>query len=194
MTASTRCHSAVYSGHVSKTSRPDKRGRADLELFILALISRGLSTPYDLHASAGLSPGATIPALGRLETAGFVTKGEEAARRRLEYQLTARGKKHLESSWRVLLDSPPNSDLDSILRVASLALLMGEKKQTVSAYLTDASKRREAKAATVKIADAPKLREIGLYPWFRQFGEPTRTAAEAAILKKIASIVKKTRN
>jgi DNA-binding PadR family transcriptional regulator len=178
---------------VSKSSRPDKRGRADLELFILALISRGLSTPYDLHASAGLSPGATIPALGRLEAAGFVTKGEEEARRRLEYQVTAKGKKHLESSWRTLLDSSPNSDLDSILRVASLALLMGEKKQTVAGYLSGAAKQRQAKAAGDKPTERPKLREPELYLWLKQFGEPVRAASERAILMKMASIVKRGR-
>src|SRR5438309_1636371 len=68
----------IYSLHMSKTSKTaDKRGRADLELFLLALLSRGIATPYDLQAAAGLSPGASIPALGRLEAAGYVVKGEQ---------------------------------------------------------------------------------------------------------------------
>jgi hypothetical protein len=71
---------------------------------------------------------------------------------------------------------------------------MGEKKQVVAEYLIAASKQRQAKAATLKTGDAPKIRDAGLYPWLKQFGEPTRTASEATILKKIASIVKKARN
>ena len=43
----------------------DKRRRNDLDLFLLALIEGGISTPYDLQKSAGLSPGATIPVLQR---------------------------------------------------------------------------------------------------------------------------------
>ncbi len=40
-------------------SRDDRRSRKDLELFILALVRDGLSTPYDLMA-ARISPGASI--------------------------------------------------------------------------------------------------------------------------------------
>ena len=177
---------------MSKTVKSDdKRGRADLELFILALIGRGLTTPYDLRTSVGLSPGATIPAFSRLEKAGFVVKGKAEARGRLEYELSPRGKKHLETSWRALLDPSRTGDLDVVLRVASLALLMGEKKQVVASYLSDASKERQAKAKHTRIAVAPKLRDAGLYPWLRQFGEPARAASESAILRKIAGLVKK---
>jgi hypothetical protein len=39
----------------------DKRHRTDLDLFILALIDSGVSTPHELQKMAGLSRGATIP-------------------------------------------------------------------------------------------------------------------------------------
>jgi hypothetical protein len=38
----------------------DKRRRTDLDLFVLALIDGGVSTPYELQKEAGLSQGATI--------------------------------------------------------------------------------------------------------------------------------------
>jgi hypothetical protein len=41
----------------------DKRRRTDLDIFILALIDSGVSTPYEFQKAAGLSQGATIPAL-----------------------------------------------------------------------------------------------------------------------------------
>jgi hypothetical protein len=39
--------------------------QCDLDLFVLALIKSGVSTPYVLQKEAGLSPGATIPAIRR---------------------------------------------------------------------------------------------------------------------------------
>ncbi len=44
---------------MSQTS--DKRRRTELDLFMLALINGGITTPYALQKSAGLSQGATIP-------------------------------------------------------------------------------------------------------------------------------------
>jgi DNA-binding PadR family transcriptional regulator len=56
----------------------DKRRKSDLDLFVLALIQSGLSTPYALQREAGLSPGATIPAIQRMLDAGFVRQGDRA--------------------------------------------------------------------------------------------------------------------
>jgi hypothetical protein len=50
----------------------DKRRRTDLDLFVLALVADGISTPYELQKAAGLSQGATIPTLRRLLKEGFV--------------------------------------------------------------------------------------------------------------------------
>ena len=38
-----------------------------LELFVLAMVRRGLATPYELKTKAGLSLGSTVPVLARLE-------------------------------------------------------------------------------------------------------------------------------
>jgi DNA-binding PadR family transcriptional regulator len=175
---------------VSKNSKTaDKRGRADLELFLLALVSRGLSTPYDLKASAAISPGASIPALLRLEKSGFVFKGEQESRGRLEYSVTPKGKKHLENSWRPLFQTVPSRDLESVLRTACLALLMGEKPANAAKYLTIASKglsgRRDLREPS------PGLRDPALFGWMRQVIEPTRRKAEASGLAKLASAVRK---
>lgn len=54
----------------------DKRRRADLDLFVLALIEGGLVTPYELQKAAGLSPGATISSLRRLVEGGLALHGK----------------------------------------------------------------------------------------------------------------------
>lgn len=48
----------VYWRDMSETR--DKRRKSDLDLFVLALIGSGVSTPCVLQKEAGLSPGATI--------------------------------------------------------------------------------------------------------------------------------------
>ena len=50
--------------------------------------------------SAEISPGGSIPALGRLESAGYVRKGAGGARNRQEYETTRKGLAFLEKSWR----------------------------------------------------------------------------------------------
>jgi DNA-binding PadR family transcriptional regulator len=68
----------------------DKRRRGDLDLFVLALIASGVVTPYELKTAAGLSPGATIPALARLLKAGFVLQDKPGPRGRADHKITAK--------------------------------------------------------------------------------------------------------
>jgi DNA-binding PadR family transcriptional regulator len=81
---------------------PDKRSKLDLELFVLALVQRGIDTPYDLSVMVGLSPGATIPVLKRLQEAGHLERGQPGVRGRTEYEVTVSGIQHLKSGWRPL--------------------------------------------------------------------------------------------
>jgi hypothetical protein len=73
---SSKHHAPIRHSRVFMSEIRDKRRRTDLDLFVLALIDSGISTPYELQKDAGLSPGATIPALQRLLEAGFVRQGK----------------------------------------------------------------------------------------------------------------------
>ena len=77
----------------------DKRRRTDLDLFVLALIDSGVPTPYELQKAAGLSQGATTPALQRLLDARLVRQGKPGVRGRTDYQTTAAGRKFLKDGW-----------------------------------------------------------------------------------------------
>jgi len=103
----------------------DKRLRTDLDQFILALIDNGVSTPYTLQKAAGLSLGATVPALQRLLEARLVRHGKPGSRGRTDYQVTAAGKRLLKGGWLPLIEEGPSGDVDSDLRVALLALWGG---------------------------------------------------------------------
>jgi DNA-binding PadR family transcriptional regulator len=123
----------------------DKRRRTDLDLFVLALIDSGISTPYEFQKAAGLSPGATIPALQRLLEAGFVRQGKPGSRGRTNHSITPTGRKFLKSGWRVLIEDGPSGDLDADLRIALLVLWAGGKRQLATDFLQQsASKKLES--------------------------------------------------
>jgi len=163
----------------------------DLELFVLALASRGLATPYDLKTSASISPGASIPVLNRLESGGYVRKGEEGPRNRQEYQITPKGAALLENSWRELFRASPSNDLDAVLRTAALALILGEPKRSVAEYLSRASVLRKA-GQQRNPADPVHAAAPGeVFLWMRQAAAAQRTQSDAAILRKLSSAVRR---
>jgi len=177
------------------TTKKDRRSRQDLEIFILALVSEGVaSTPYDLMASAKISPGASIPALGRLETSGYVRKGDEGPRRRAQYVSTAKGELLLQTSWRELFSEPPQADqdLDAILRISSLALLMGEEKLSVVAYLTAAARERLTRIAEETKSVMPQATtKLDFFLWMRGHAKLARMRNEASTLKRLASSLRR---
>jgi DNA-binding PadR family transcriptional regulator len=120
----------------------DKRRRTDLDLFVLALIDAGVSTPYELQKAAGLSQGATIPALQRLLDAGFLRQGKPGPRGRTDYRVTATGKRLLKDGWLPLIEAGPKGDADSDLRVALLALSAGGDRRQAADFLRRAADRK----------------------------------------------------
>ena len=120
----------------------DKRRRSDLDLFVLALIESGLSTPYELKIAADLSPGATIPALRRLVTDGFVVQGKPGSRGRTAHKITSEGRRRLKEGWRELIDLGPSGDLAADLRVALLALWIGGDRQLAPGFLRQSAAQR----------------------------------------------------
>jgi DNA-binding PadR family transcriptional regulator len=174
----------------------DMRTRLDLELFVLALVRRGVNTPYRL-LSAGISQGASMPALNRLESAGYVHREKPGSRGRMEFTVTAAGRRYLQAGWQPLLESPISGDIETTLRAASLALLSGADEKIVTAYLTSAAKAKaadsknrkaEAKQAKAALDDEP---EAGLYTWMLAMQATTRLAAEAKLLRQLATALTK---
>jgi DNA-binding PadR family transcriptional regulator len=134
---------------MSKT--PDKRQRTDLDFFVLALIDGGVSTPYELQKEAGLSQGATNPALQRLLAARFVRQGKPGARRRTDYKVTATGKKLLRDGWLPLIDAGPSGDLDSDLRVALLAIWGSGDRRLAVEFLRQSGDKKIESMATIEL-------------------------------------------
>ena len=136
----------------------DKRRKTDLDLFVLALIDCGISTPYEFQKAAGLSQGATIPALQRLLDARLVRQGKPGARGRTDHQVTAVGKRLLKDGWLPLIEAGPSGDIDSDLRVALLALLGGGDRRLAADFLRQsAAKKMEFVGTARSLRDVSKL-------------------------------------
>ena len=129
---------------------PDKRRRTDLDLFILALIDSGISTPYEFQKVAGLSQGATIPALQRLLEARLVRQGRPGTRGRVGYKVSAAGKKAFREGWQPLIAAGPSGNLDSDLRVALLAVWGSGDRVLAAAFLRESADRKLASVATAE--------------------------------------------
>ena len=171
----------------------DKRSKLDLDLFVLALLRRGIDTPYRLLASAGLSPGASIPVLRRLEQVGYVRPGKAGPRGRIEYHITTAGHHYLENEWQILLQHPVPTDSEAILRTAALAVLSGCDRRLVSTYLKKAaatkasdSKRRQTDAKTAEACLSGDS-DANLYRWLRATHAAARLRAEGQVLRKLAA-------
>jgi DNA-binding PadR family transcriptional regulator len=166
----------------------DKRSNVDLELFLIALIDRDINTLYSLHATARLSPGATIPVLNRLESLGYVRRDEPASRRRAEYQTTTAGQRRLRSGWQSLLEAPVPTDIDAIFRVASLGILCGAARKRVAAYLQKAASAKTPDPGDKRRGTQPAgpPEEAVLYAWMKAAQVKARRTAEAKVLRQLA--------
>jgi DNA-binding PadR family transcriptional regulator len=160
---------------VSETD--DKRHRGDLDLFILALIDNGLSTPYDLQKSAGLSPGATVPALQRLIVQKWVIAGKPGIRGRTEHKITPEGRRYLKGTWKLLIDDGPSGDLDADVRVALLALWVGRDRRIAVSFLRATADKIQT-ACKSKEPDDPTS-HVPLADWYRRL----RSASSEALLR-----------
>jgi DNA-binding PadR family transcriptional regulator len=178
----------------------DKRRRNDLDLFVLALIESRVSTPYELKTAAGLSPGATIPALTRLIKARFILQEKPGPRGRTDHKITAEGRRYLKSNWQALIDDGPRGDLDADLRVALLALWVGGDRRLAANFLRQSADHRLESADKLKEpTESASLPPLAL--WYRKMrsmsaqalikGESAAAVAMAKALPRKPSVKRK---
>src|ERR1017187_423349 len=166
----------------------DKPRRTDLDLFVLALIDGGVSTPYELQKAAGLSQGATIPALQRLLEARFVRRSKPGARGRTDYKMSAAGKRLLRDGWLPLVEAGPSGDLDSDLRVALLAIWGSGDRRLAADFLRQSADKKMESIAGVELTGG--LGEVApLARWYTDLRSATAKAlltAESEAIRALA--------
>jgi DNA-binding PadR family transcriptional regulator len=166
-----------------------------LELLLLALVDRGWNTPYRLKEAAGISVGATLPALNRLQERGLLKRAEIAARNKQEFEATSAGKKAVISEMKRLLkeyrERPPN-DAESGLRLAALAFF--SKRRGIAASLLKKTGEARRRLAKVRSEEAGNVVATDLATLYRRMGEAceaARSEAEAEAMIALAGQLKR---
>ena len=93
-----------------------------------------------LQHGVGLQPGEIHPLLKRLESEGFLERSEQQKRRRRLMTVTNEGEQFMDGEWRECLRDYP--DVGSILRAATVAILMGQW-QMAQEYLVGIAAQHE---------------------------------------------------
>jgi DNA-binding PadR family transcriptional regulator len=167
----------------------DQRRRTDLDLFILALIESGVSTPYQFQKAAGLSQGATIPALQRLLDARLVRQAKPGARGRTDYKVSAAGKRFLREGWLPLIEAGPSGDLDSDLRVALLVIWGSADRRLAADFLRQSADKKMESIAAAELT-AGSVAAVPLARWYtdlRSETAKTLLAAESEAIRVLAN-------
>ena len=102
---------------------------SSLELFLLALIDSGLATPYEFYNHAGISVGASLPALNSLLRQKLVSRGKAGNRRRMAYRLTGSGRTALKNWSTTQAPKQESGDVASALRFSTLAYFLSSPAQ-----------------------------------------------------------------
>ena len=163
-----------------------------LDLYVLSLLDRGLSSFYDLQKIGGLSVGASTPALKRLVKKKFVAKADDqpAGRRvRFRFEATRSGQKALHAelnSW-LAADSAP-ADFDALLRLVDMATHYGHKRTEVSELCLRAAQRREQEAVVARHASMTRrVENEPNYPYLRALCDVKTLTAQASALRAISA-------
>jgi DNA-binding PadR family transcriptional regulator len=158
-----------------------------MEVFLMAVISRGgLNTLYALQQEAGLQPGSINPIIKDLENAGLMDRSEVAkrGRRRRSISLTEAGERFLVGQWGNGLDT--KRDIESILRSATVALLMNDIRRAFD-FLHESASERERHQDSKELGPVSlKRTPIDFHAEMRAVYGSRRRAMEAAVLTEFA--------
>jgi DNA-binding PadR family transcriptional regulator len=166
-----------------------------LELFILAMIERGFETPYELHRNAGLSLGATNPALKRLNKARLIAMEKESTesnRPRHRYALTSAGRNALQLARKQPSQTATGKDLDTTLRSVVLAILFSKPEKARDILLQSAATRSSLAAVRKLDSSSAKgqLQTFNSMDPLKAFVESSRCSAEAKAFRELAAFLK----
>lgn len=136
-----------------------------VELFLLSLIDRGLTSKYELQRSGGVSLGSSTPALRRMQAAKLIVQdidGQVGSRPRHALKLSAAGRRLARTGWKDHLNPSLEADLDSILRLVDMAVFYGADKDQTVAYLSAMAENRKARARSAAMDYKPESPLLGI--------------------------------
>ena len=169
------------------TLAADRRAREDLDLFLLALISEGIDTPYRMQSLAGISQGTSLQALKRLLKYGQVRSSAEGSRGRKAWSLTRAGRNRLQRDSRPRASqSPVNSNFEGLLRTALLMAFVHGDFRSASSILSAAATRPKKiyEDEAQKRGEVPEIASV--YSRMRHLRMAQIARVEADVLKHLA--------
>jgi DNA-binding PadR family transcriptional regulator len=169
------------------TLAADRRAREDLDLFLLALISEGIDTPYRMQSLAGISQGTSLQAIKRLLEHGLIRSSAEGSRRRKTWSLTRAGRNRLQRDSRPRASQGPiNSNFEGLLRTALLMAFVHGNFRSASSILSAAATRPQKLNGdkTQKRGEVPEIASV--YTRMRRLRMAQIARVEAEILAQLA--------
>ncbi len=149
----------------------------------MAAISRvNLNSLYALQQAVGLQPGSLSHVIKGLEKAGLLVRSEGAKRGRRAMALTEAGERFLTEEWKNSLDA--NREMESILRSATVALLMGDSAAALD-FLYQAASERERRQGLLEFRTfSRQSTPIDMQAEVRAVYENRRRAMETKVLSE----------
>jgi DNA-binding PadR family transcriptional regulator len=169
------------------TLAADRSAREDLDVFLLALISQGIDTPYRMQSLAGISQGTSLQAIKRLLEHRLIRSSAEGSRRRKTWSLTRAGRNRLQRDYRPRASQDPiNSSFESLLRTALLMAFVHGDFRSASSILGAAATRPKKmdEDETQKRGEVPEI--ASLYSRIRRLRMAQIARVEAEILEHLA--------
>lgn len=156
-----------------------------MDTFVMAAISRGgLTTLYAFQRAVGLEPGSINHIIRGLEKGSFLTRSVGAKRGRRAMKLTEAGERFLVKEWRKSMDA--RREIESVLRSATVALLMGDIGEA-SRFLSESISRRPPLQSHQELETiSPQGTPINFHTAMRTFYLNQRRTLEIGVLERFA--------
>jgi hypothetical protein len=170
---------------------------ASLDLLILSLVDAGIKTPYRWQTEAGLSLGASLPAVRRLLARHHVSEAAAGPRGRREFTITRTGRSELRNIGHYLDAASVEAvgELESVLRLFAIAIHAG--RQDLAMHLLHeaaAEYDRRAGRAQKRASDSSQREGVAaLYLATTAHCEADRLQAQAESLRSLVSQFQKVR-
>lgn len=131
----------------------------------------------------------------RLEDRGLLERAKSGSRQRRDLSLTPAGVRFLEKTWKHCIADYP--DAESILRAATIAVLMGDKDYAAG-YLSGMALTRESsgkeKNMEAERLGSGRLDPLSTYAWMRALTEAQRREGESNAFSKLGRTLKEKHN
>jgi DNA-binding MarR family transcriptional regulator len=166
-----------------------------MQLFVLAmLVYGGANSVYDLKRLARLTQGGVRPILELLESRKFIQRSRsQGDLQKRDIHVTDAGMYALDHRWSWDLNRVLQQDMDSLLRLAWVALTVN--RAAAVEFLRDAVAIRQKMASSLRsqLEDVPpESKDLSLtYRWMKGIAEMERVSSEADALRQILKGVEK---